>query len=106
MKAAEPLHSPPAEKPCKSRATTSRSGANTPIWSYVGSSPIMRVETPIRMTAAASVVLRPILSPKDPNTMAPRGRMKKATAKTANVASREVTRFSEGKNCVAMIVAK
>ena len=31
---------------------------------------------------------------------------KKATAKTANVASSEATVFSEGKNCVTIMVAK
>src|SRR5215211_1660927 len=37
----------------------------------------MSVDTPIRITVAASVLLLPTLSPKDPNMKAPRGRIKR-----------------------------
>jgi hypothetical protein len=49
----------------------------------VGRKAIRKVDTPIIISDATSVDFRPIRSPKWPNTAAPTGRAKKATAKVA-----------------------
>jgi hypothetical protein len=59
-----PPHSPPTPNPCRKRIATSRRGAQTPMDSYVGRMPIMKVATPIISSVATSADLRPILSPK------------------------------------------
>lgn len=59
-----PPYSPPTPMPWSTRRTTSRMGAQTPISSYVGSSPIAAVPTPMMTRVQISIVLRPIRSPK------------------------------------------
>ena len=56
----------------------SRTGANVPMLSYPGTSPISVVEIPITSSDATSVDLRPIRSPKWPNRNEPIGRAIKA----------------------------
>ena len=65
---------------------------------YVGNNPIKVVEMPVVSCAAMTVVLRPMRSPKCPNTTAPRGRAKKARAKVANDCSLATRGSSAGKN--------
>ncbi len=69
-----PPHSPPIAMPCTTRRATSRTGAQTPIASYVGSSPMRKLPQPIRTMVSSIIDLRPIRSPKCPNTMPPSGR--------------------------------
>jgi len=52
--------------------------------SYVGSSPIATVETPIVSSAATKVVFRPMRSPKCPKSAEPIGRARKAIPKVAS----------------------
>ena len=63
-----------------------------------GSSPIRTVATPISSSVEISVRLRPIRSPKWPNTTAPTGRAKNATANVANEATVPAVAPSAGKN--------
>jgi hypothetical protein len=58
----------------------------------------MTVEMPMVSRAATSVVLRPIRSPKWPNTTAPSGRAKNAIEKVAKEASSAVVGSLLGKN--------
>ncbi len=50
---------------------------------YVGSTPMQNVETPMANSASTSVRLRPMRSPKCPNSAAPMGRARNAMAKVA-----------------------
>ncbi len=56
-------------------------GAATPIWSTVGMNPTPAVAIPIKVTVTRKVYLRPNLSPKNPNKIAPIGRKANPTAK-------------------------
>jgi len=49
--------------PWKMRSKTSRIGAQSPILSYVGKSPMRKVAAPIMNSVRISMVFRPILSP-------------------------------------------
>ena len=72
-----PPHSPPSPRPWPKRHNASSSGAAMPIDAYVGSRPIDTVDSPIVSSAATSVALRPMRSPKWPNSAEPIGRAKK-----------------------------
>ena len=52
------------------------------------------------------VYLRPTTSPSRPNTNAPKGRATKPAAKVASVLSRASVGLPEGKNLVAITVAR
>ena len=78
--------SPATARPWNTRSTRSRIGAATPIWSYVGSSPIRNVARPIPNRVRKSTVLRPIVSPRCPSTKEPTGRATYATPKVAREA--------------------
>src|SRR5207237_5103337 len=93
-----PPHSPPSPRPWPKRQIASSSGAARPIVAYVGSVPIATVEIPIVSSAATSVVLRPMRSPKWPKTAEPIGRATKAIAKVASDARTAVAGSEEGKN--------
>ena len=54
-----------------------------PMVSYVGSRPMATVEIPIVSSEATSVTLRPMRSPKCPNSAEPIGRATNAIAKVA-----------------------
>ena len=82
-----PPYSPPTPMPWRIRSTTSRIGAQTPIWSYDGSRPIAAVPTPMITSVQISIVLRPIRSPKWPKMKPPSGRARKPTAKVPNAAN-------------------
>jgi hypothetical protein len=77
MNAVELPHSPPAEKPCSSRATTSSAGARYPMVANVGRTPISTVPIAISRMVMSSAALRPRTSPMRPITMPPSGRARK-----------------------------
>ncbi len=93
-----PPHSPPRPSPWPKRHSARSSGAAIPIVSYVGSTPIITVDTPIVISAATRVVLRPMRSPKWPNRADPIGRARKAIANVASDASVDVAGSDAGKN--------
>ena len=68
-----PPYSPPTPMPCSTRSATSRIGAHTPMESYDGSRPISAVPTPMISSVRISIFLRPIRSPKWPNSRPPIG---------------------------------
>ena len=82
-----PPYSPPTPMPCRIRSTTSRIGAQMPIRSYDGSSPISAVPRPMISRVSSSICLRPIRSPKWPKISPPTGRARKPTAKVPNAAN-------------------
>ena len=65
---------------------------------WVGSRPMAMVERPMVSNAATSVALRPIRSPKCPNSAEPTGRAKKASAKVIRDFSVAVAGSLSGKN--------
>ena len=69
-----------------------------PIDSYPGRSPIATVDGPIVNSAATSVALRPMRSPKWPKSAAPSGRAKKASAKVASDSKTAALGLELGKN--------
>ena len=79
-----PPHSPPSAKPWTQRSTVSSTGASTPTWAWLGSSPIANVATPIISSETMSSFLRPSLSPKCPKTRPPSGRKTKPIQYVAN----------------------
>ena len=97
---AAPPHSPPADTPWSNRSTTSRTGAATPIWSYVGSRPTPTVAAPITRSDATSIALRPTRSPKWPHSTPPNGRARIPTPSVAKPASVPDAGESVTKNCV------
>ncbi|MOA11162.1 hypothetical protein D3C78_1310920 [compost metagenome] len=52
------------------------------------------------------VYLRPIISPRRPNTMAPNGRTAKPAAKARRAKMNEVVSLTPAKKCLAMIAAR
>ena len=66
--------SPDADRPCSSRSETSSTGAQMPMWSYVGRQPTRKVDTPMSDTVSNNTRLRPCLSPMWPMKNAPIGR--------------------------------
>ena len=65
--------------------------------SYDGISPMIMLGTPISSNVIISIDLRPMRSPKWPNTMPPIGRPMKPTANVPNAASVPTTGSSDGK---------
>ena len=51
------------------------------------------------------VYLRPMRSPRRPNTMAPKGRTKKPAAKARRAKMNDVVSFTATKKCLEMIAA-
>ncbi|MNU55875.1 hypothetical protein D3C71_449610 [compost metagenome] len=52
-----------------------------PICDALGSTPTRKVETPMMRIVTRKVYLRPTISPRRPNTSAPKGRTRKPAAK-------------------------
>ena len=98
---AEVPYSPPSDKPCSSRAATSRIGANAPICAYPGKTAMPREPTPIKVTDSVSDARRPNRSAYRPKIHPPRGRTRKPTAKMPAVFSSCAVWFPEGKNTLA-----
>jgi len=69
-----PPHSPPTAMPWITRSSTSAMGASVPICSGVGSRPMRKLATPIRVMVSTSIRFRPRRSPKWPKTIPPSGR--------------------------------
>ena len=81
-------------------------GASTPIVAYPGSRPIAKVDTPISSRLSTSSFLRPMRSPKWPNTSPPNGRATKPMAKVASdwsvpIVGSEAGKKTEGKTTAA-----
>ena len=79
-------YSPPVEKPCTSRATSSRIGAHMPMAASLGMQPMANVPSAISTIVVASTLLRPIRSASGPKNRPPTGRIRNATANRPNVA--------------------
>ena len=88
------------------RHITSRIAPQTPIEAYDGISPTQPVATAIRPTVTTSALRRPKLSPYQPITIAPIGRIRKPTAKVAKLARSEAIGSVEGKNARPIASAK
>ena len=67
------------------RISIRSSGAATPICSYVGSRPRMRVAPPISAIESVSSARRPMRSPTEPSTRLPNGLAKNPSANAPNV---------------------
>jgi hypothetical protein len=105
MKVDAPAYSPPVEKPCTRRATSSRIGAPTPIVAYDGIRPIAKVPAAIMIMVRARTFWRPTRSPSGPKTMPPSGRTRKAAAKAPNVESSCAVGLPEGKKTLPSVTA-
>ncbi len=75
-------------------------GAATPMVAAPGSRPIAKVDTPINSRVEIRVFLRPMRSPKWPNSTAPTGLAMNATANVANDATVPAVDPSAGKKIV------
>lgn len=91
-------NSPPAEKPCTSRAISSTRGAARPITEYVGMTAMSSDAPAMSMTVRVRPRCRPCRSANAPSTAPPTGRIRNPTANTASVASRLAVLFEDGKN--------
>ncbi len=92
-----PACSPAAERPWSRRRITSRTGASSPTWSYVGRQPTRKVETPISRRVPISTFFRPSLSPMWPIRNEPIGRATYATPKVAKAATVAAESLPSGK---------
>ncbi len=79
-------------------------GAAMPIEAWPGSRPTRKVEPPMMRMVTRKVYLRPIMSPRRPNTSAPNGRTMKPAAKVSRAKMNEVV-GSPRKNCLPMMAA-
>ncbi len=64
------------------------------------------VEIPMPLRVTRNVYFRPTLSPSQPNTNAPRGRIRKPTEKSATVLRKAATGWDFSKNLTARIEAR
>ncbi len=78
-------------------------GAASPIEAAEGTRPTPAVATPIRVMVTRKVYLRPHLSPRKPNRIAPSGRKPKPTANTAQAASVWTSSLPAGKKTRPMM---
>jgi hypothetical protein len=93
----EPLHSPPTPIPWINRRTTSSTAPQTPLVSYVGTTPTRTVPIAIRVSVATRVALRPIRSPRCPKMIAPSGRARNPTKNVENASSVPASGSNSGK---------
>ena len=93
-----PPHSPPSPRPCPNRQSREQERRGDADVAYVGSTPIATVEMPIVSSAATSVVLRPMRSPKWPKSAEPIGRARNAIANVASDARVADAGSEAGKN--------
>ena len=68
--------------------------------------PIANVASAMTRTDSSTAFFRPHLSPIQPNTTPPSGRMQKAPAKTAKVSASASTGSVSGKKSTEMVSAK
>ena len=66
----------------------------------------MKVAPPMIRMVTRKVYLRPIMSPRRPNTMAPNGRTMKPAAKASSAKMKAEPASRPLKNCFAMMAAK
>jgi len=99
-------NSPPAAKPCSSRARITRPGAHSPICAKVGATAISSVPHSISAIESVSAFLRPLASAYAPSTSEPMGRITKVTPKVPSVMSSETVSFSAGKKSLEMVTAR
>ena len=65
----------------------------------------MKVDKPMIRIVTRKVYLRPIMSPKRPNTSAPKGRTMKPAANASSAKMKAEVGSSPEKNCLAMMPA-
>ena len=97
VKAMLPVYSPPTDKPCTMRSTTSSTVAMPPHCVRVGRTPISRLLPPINIRLRNSIRLRPYRSASGPSTRLPIGRIRNPTANTAKELSNAAELDSAGK---------
>ena len=66
----------------------------------------MNVEMPMMRMVTRKVYLRPIMSPRRPNTSAPKGRTMNPAAKANSAKMNPEVGSSPAKNCLAMMAAR
>ena len=101
-----PPYSPPRQRPWIKRRAKSRIAARIPILAYVGITPMSAVERPMPLSVTRNVYLRPTLSPTQPNTNAPSGRMRNPMEKSATVLRNAATGWLFSKNLTERIAAR
>ena len=106
MNVIAPAYSPPVEKPCTTRQSTSRIGAQMPIEAYGGMKPSRNVPIAIMMTVIERTLVRPIRSPSGPKNSPPSGRTRNDTAKPANTPTCASVGLSGGKKFSSIVVAR
>ena len=87
------------------RKAISATGASQPIVSLPGRMPTRKVDRPMMTMVIRKVYLRPIRSPRRPNTSAPSGRTRKPAAKASSANTLRVASGYWLKNCAPMITA-
>ena len=80
-------------------------GAAIPMLAAPGMKPTPAVAMPISVTVTRKVYLRPSLSPRKPNSTAPRGRKPKPTAKPAHTSSSSSVSLPLGKKALPISAA-
>ena len=81
-------------------------GAQTPIWSAVGSTPMRKLEPPIRAMVIIRTHLRPSLSPRVPKNSPPIGRARKPMARVPRLATVPAASPRPGKKIFPKISAE
>ena len=99
-------YSPPVEKPCTSRATSSRPGASRPMLLWLGMQPMAKVPSAIRIIVVASTLLRPMRSASGPKNRPPKGRTRNATANRPKVAMVPMVSGRSAKKTSLMVGSK
>ena len=87
------------------RSMIRMTGAAMPMEAYDGSTPTMKVDTPMIRMVTRKVYLRPIMSPRRPKTNAPKGRTRKPAAKASSAKMKAAPASRPLKNCLAMMAA-
>ncbi len=72
----------------------------------MGSRPTAKVDNPINRMVTRKVYLRPIMSPRRPNTSAPKGRTRKPAAKAIRAKMKAVVSLTPAKNCLLITAAR
>ncbi len=67
--------------------------------------PTSAVDTPMMTMVIRNVCLRPTMSPRRPNRMAPNGRTAKPAANASSAKMNAVVSLTPAKNCLLMIAA-
>src|SRR5690606_41823058 len=81
-------------------------GAAVPIEADEGSTPTRKVDRPMIRIETTKAYLRPTMSPRRPNTRAPKGRTAKPAAKVSRAKMKPAVGFRREKKCWAMTAAR